>query len=268
MKFSILLSVYCKESPAYLGEAFRSIWSLQELKPDQVVLVEDGPLTGPLNNEIRRLKDDLGTALTIVSIPKNLGLAGALNEGLKYCRYDLVARMDTDDISLPDRFKKQLKFMSDNPSVAVCSGQIEEWNQDFSQRISERSLPLDYNSILKFAKTRSPISHPAAMFRKSSVLAVGGYPDIYPEDYQLWGTMLAKGYKFANMPDLILKMRVGNALVERRGVKFLKGILRTYKNLYYSGFLTRFELLYAVTFRTFVSLSPAWLKRFFYKNLR
>jgi glycosyltransferase involved in cell wall biosynthesis len=268
MKFSVLLSVYHKESPEYLVEAIKSIWDLQTLKPDQIVLVEDGPLTESLYTQIYKLKKEIGETLTVIPLSKNIGLSGALNEGLKYCKHDLVARMDTDDVALPDRFEKQLKFMLDNPDVSVCSGQIEEWNQNLSQKISERSLPLDHDSILKFAKTRSPISHPAAMFKKSCVLAVGGYPEIYPEDYQLWGTMLTKGYRFANMPDLLLRMRVGNALVERRGAKFLKGILRTYRNLYGAGFLTRFEFLYAVAFRALVLLSPVWLKSFFYKNLR
>lgn len=268
MKFSVLMSVYCKESSEYLLRSMQSIWNFQSLRPDQIVLVEDGPLTESLYAAVLELKTEIGSSLTIVPLDKNLGLAGALNEGLRHCKHDLIARMDTDDIALSDRFKKQIKFMLNHPDVSVCSGQIEEWNQDFSEKISERTLPLDHDSILKFAKTRSPISHPAAMFKKSSVQAVGGYPEIYPEDYQLWGTMLAKGYRFANMPDFLLRMRVGNALVERRGAKFLKGILRTYRNLYYAGFLTRFEFLYAVTFRTFVLLSPTWLKSFFYKNIR
>jgi len=268
MSFSVLMSVYKKEDPIFLKSAIDSIWNSQTLKPKQVVLVKDGPLTQELEDEIDNWQLEIGDSFKVVGLDENIGLAGALNEGLKYCDYELIARMDTDDIAASDRFEKQLKFMLENSDISVCSGQIEEWSQDFSKKISERHLPLDHTSILKFAKTRSPISHPAVIFRKSNVLAVGGYPDIYPEDYQLWGTMLAKGYRFSNMPDILLKMRVGNALVERRGLRFLMGILRTYNNLYYAGFLNRFELCYAVTLRSLVTISPIWVKKIFYKKLR
>ena len=195
-------------------------------------------------------------------------MAVALNEGLKYCNYELVARMDTDDIAMPNRFEKQFAFMQNNPEVVVCSGLIEEWSQDYSYKISERYLPLTHQEIAKFAKYRSPISHPAVIFRKSAVLAVGGYPNIYPEDYPLWGKMLSQGYKFANLPDLLLKMRVGNALTERRGLEFLKGEIKIYRYLCDIGFINQFEFLFNCISRGLVRLSPTWLKKIFYKYLR
>jgi len=262
------MSVYGKEIYSFLDIALESVWDSQIVKPSQVVLVKDGPLTGELDKEIYKWKEKLGEVLTIVSLAENRGLASALNEGLKFCMHDLVARMDTDDIAEPERFLRQAKFMMDNPEVAVCSGQIEEWSQDFSRKISMRNLPLKHDDILRFSKTRSPISHPAVMFRKSAVLAVGGYPAIYPEDYPLWGVMLAKGYKFANLPDVLLKMRVGDALVERRGKEFLKGEIKVYKYLYSVGLIKRFELLYNIFVRSVVRLSPAWAKMILYKYFR
>lgn len=262
------MSVYYKENPSWFNHAMQSIWSDQILKPAQIVLVQDGPLTPELVNVVEAWSLKLGSELCAVPLLKNVGLAAALNEGLKHCKYEMVARMDTDDIAMPDRFEKQFTFMQNNPEVVVCSGLIEEWSQDFSHKISERHLPLTHQEIAKFAKRRSPISHPAVMFRKSAVLAVGGYPNIYPEDYPLWGSMLAQGYIFANLPGLLLKMRVGNALTERRGLQFLKGELKIYKYLLDIGFINRFEYLTNCILRGVVRLSPVWLKKIFYKYLR
>jgi len=268
MKFSVLMSVYNRESADFLSRAIESIYEEQILKPSEIVLVKDGPLGADLEAVIFEWKNKLGDLLTVVPLKFNVGLAKALNKGLEYCMYELVARMDTDDIALPERFEKQVNFMLNNPDVAVSSGCIEEWNQDFSVKISERRLPLDHNSILIFAKKRSPISHPAVIFRKSAVLAVGGYPTIYPEDYPLWGTMLAQGYKFANLPDVLLKMRVGNALVERRGKEFLKGEIKVFKHLYAVGLISRYELFRNVVVRSFVRLSPVLVKKILYKYFR
>lgn len=266
--FSVLLSVYNKEHSNYLDSAMSSIWDSQTLQPNQIVLVKDGPLTVELEKVIKKWKSRLSTKITIIPLAKNVGLAAALNEGLKHCKYELIARMDTDDIATSDRFEKQYKFMMENPDLSVCSGLIEEWSQDFSYKVSERKLPLTHDEIFKFAKFRSPISHPAVMFRKSAVLDVGGYPSIYPEDYPLWGTMLASGYRFANLPDLLLKMRVGDALTERRGLEFLKGEFKVYKHLLDIGFINHFEYVLSCTIRTVVRLSPTWLKKVFYKIFR
>ncbi|MDI9738106.1 glycosyltransferase [Stutzerimonas stutzeri] len=266
--FSVLISVYCKENPDNFDGALRSIWTVQTLKPEQIVLVKDGPLTPELDRVVSDWKLKLGQKLTVVLLERNMGLAAALNEGLKYCNNELVARMDTDDLALPDRFEKQVNFMLSNPDVAVSSGHVEEWDEGFSVKISERRLPLDHASIVEFAKKRSPISHPAVIFRKTAVLDVGGYPSIYPEDYPLWGTMMAKGYKFANLPDVLLKMRVGNALVERRGKEFLKGEIKVFEHLYAVGLINKFELMRNIVVRSFVRLSPVWLKKILYKYFR
>lgn len=266
--FSVLLSVYHKESAPYLDQALCSVWDAQLLRPSQVVLVADGPLTPELYATISQWETKLGEILNVVRLPNNVGLAAALNEGLKHCTHELIARMDTDDVSVPERFKWQYSFMIENPGVAVCSGLIEEWSEDLSDKLSERKLPLYHKEIKILAKSRNPISHPAAMFRKSAVLGVGGYPNIYPEDYALWGRMLAEGYRFANLPNLLLQMRVGNALTERRGLAFLKGEVKVFRYLYAVGFISKYEMSRNIVQRAVVRLSPTWLKRFLYKYAR
>lgn len=268
MKFSVLLSLYYKESRDFFSSAMLSIWNKQYVKPSQIVLVKDGPLTPELDKEIERWKLELGDVLTVVPLESNVGLAAALNQGLHHCQYDLVARMDTDDIAMPERFKLQIDFMNAHPDVSVSSGSIEEWNFDFSLKISQRVLPLCQDDIVRFAKIRSPISHPACIFRKSVILSVGGYANIYPEDHLLWVRVLQAGYQLANIPNVLLRMRTGDDFITRRGYTFLKGELTSYRMMYQSGFLTFGQFIKVSVLRSLVRLSPDFLKVWLYKKLR
>ena len=182
MKFSVLLSIYYKESPIYFRESLNSILS-QTLRPSEIILVEDGLLTEELDNEINRYLD-LHPHLKIIPLSTNQGLGKALNEGLKHCSYDIVARMDTDDIAKPDRFEKQLAIFEKYSDIDVVGADISEVK-------SVRKLPELPDDIRQFAKRRNPINHPVVMFRKSAVLAAGGYRH-FPlfEDYYLWIRML------------------------------------------------------------------------------
>lgn len=268
MCLSVLLSVYKNEQPQYLSAALQSIWNAQEKKPGEIVLVVDGPISRELGFVIENWQTSLGNTLVVIRLPTNVGLAAALNKGLNYCRYDLVARMDTDDVSMPSRFLNQLAFMHANPDIAVCSGTIEEYSEDMATRLFVRTLPITHDQIYRFAKRRSPISHPAAIFRKAAVIAVGGYPLIYPEDYPLWGRMLVSGYKFANLQEVLLKMRVGDALYRRRGVQFLKGEIAVFRYLNELGFLTKSEMLRNIIERAVLRLSPTKAKKLMYKYFR
>lgn len=264
MNFSVLMSVYYNENPRYLKECLRSLLC-QTLQADEVILVEDGPISDELKGVIAQYREQLN----IVSVPlnENVGLACALNEGLKYCLYDLLARMDTDDIALPDRFEKQVTFMIGNPDVAASSGFIEEFN-DKGEVLSQRVLPLEHDALVKFAKKRSPLSHPAVIFRKDAVYAVGGYPEFYPEDYLLWVKLIQAGYKITNIPNVLVKMRTGEGFITRRGWRFLKGEIRVYSYMYKSKFINLFEFINIVLIKSALRLSPRFIKVFLYKVAR
>lgn len=220
---SVLMSVYSKELPSNLNDALGSVWSLQTVKPGQIVLVKDGPLTFKLDEVIDNWKQALGEALTVVGLTENVGLGVALNQGLKCCKYELVARMDTDDVAMPERFEKQIEFMWKNTDIAASSATLEEWNQDFTQCLSLRCLPSDPEQLATFAIRRSPLSHPLTIFRKDIILSVGGYPPLRKaQDYALWSLLLVKGHKLANLPDVLLKMRAGNDLLSRRGLEYFR----------------------------------------------
>lgn len=267
-KFSVLISVYHKEKPEYLNQCFESIWTEQTLKPNEIVLVQDGPLTEELEKVILKWLNIIKGPLKIVKLKKNSGLATALNFGLNFCTNDLVARMDSDDISFPDRFEKQVSYMINNPDIAASSAQIEEWDDQFKQQFGIRTLPTTPFKCKKLSKSRSPINHPCAIFRKNIIQGLGGYPLIYPEDYALWGLLLSKNHKISNLPDKLLKMRVGQAINERRGLKFLKGEIRVFDFFLKIGFINRTQYLKNIFSRILLRLSPSKLKIFIYKYFR
>jgi glycosyltransferase involved in cell wall biosynthesis len=263
--FSVLMSVYADESPRYLEECLQSLVE-QTLVAEEVILVEDGPIS----TELSRVISEFESKLNIVSVrlEKNNGLAAALNAGLNHCSFDLVVRMDTDDVSVFDRFEKQVKFMNGNPEVAVLSGFVEEWDENMSEKLDVRNLPSSHAEILSFAKHRCPMSHPAVVYRKEAVLSVGGYPSIYPEDYPLWCLLLSKGYKMANLQEVLVKMRVGDGFMSRRGRSFYEGEVKVFKYLAKIGFINRFQMHFNVYSRLLLRLSPDFMKKVFYKLAR
>jgi len=263
--FSVLMSVYDKENPSHLCSSLESVAS-QTLKPDEFILVEDGPINDNLIEVINSFRGQM--SIVSVRLPFNQGLAAALNEGLKYCKHELIVRMDSDDVCFPDRFEKQLCFMRDNPDIDFSSGFIEEYDDKMLNRVNIRTLPLEHSALKDFAKMRSPMSHAATIYKKSAVLNVGGYPNFYPEDYALWTLMIAKGYKMANLPHYLLKVRAGDAMISRRGLKFLKGYIKTYRLMYNLGLINFGEFVMNVLKQTILRISPTFVRKLMYKYAR
>lgn len=263
--FSVLMSVYIREKPQYLHNCLASMVD-QVLPPTEIILVEDGPITPELCDQIDLFRDRLN--IVSVKLNVNVGLSAALNAGLKYCSYDLVARMDTDDVSLPERFLRQVEYMQRFPQVSVLSAWVEERDQDMKSVRSVRRLPAHHAEIARFAKRRSPVSHPVVIFRKSAVLSVGGYPAVFPEDYGLWSIMMVRGHEFANLQEVLLLMRTGEDFITRRGVGFLKGELKLLSYQRSIGFLTLFDYVVNYAIRCAVRLPPDWVKKALYKFAR
>lgn len=269
MKFSVLLSIYYKENPEYFNQAFLSIWDQQTLKPSQVVLVKDGPLSNELNETIEHWKIKLGKCLTLVELHENVGLGDALNAGLEACQNELVARMDTDDVSLPERFEKQVAFMQAHPEIVASSAILEEWNENFTKQTGKRPLPQLPHQLAMFAKKRSPLSHPLVIYRKSAVMAVGGYPSLRnAQDYALWSLLLTHGGQLANLPDTLLRMRTGSDLFARRGWHFFKQELALLRFQRQIGFIGLRSFYLNTVMRAGLRLSPTFIKRIAYKSMR
>ncbi len=265
MNFSVLMSVYHAEQPDYLRQALQSLLD-QTLQASEVVLVEDGPLPSALTAIIEAFRSPLN--ISTVRLANNSGLAVALNAGLKHCRHELIARMDSDDISLPRRFEKQIGFMADNPDIAASSAALDEFDEQgvvFSSRI----LPLTHEELVRFAKTRSPISHAAAVFRKSALQAVGGYPLFKrSQDVALWSLLIVHGYKLANLPDKLFMVRAGAGFMSRNGLQSFK---YEYAVICYQrkiGFLSKFDFLKNTAIRFILAIVPARLKKMLYSHAK
>ncbi len=261
MSFSVLMSVYKAEKPEYLQLALESLVA-QSLQPGELVLVEDGPLPGELHATIDAFRDRLN--IRSVRLPQNVGLARALNAGLKHCSHELVARMDSDDISLPDRFEKQVRFMNEHPEVAASSAALDEFDETGTV-FSSRVLPLTHDELVAFAKRRSPLSHAVAIFRKSVVMSVGGYPPFKrSQDVALWSLLIVKGYRLANLPDTLFKVRAGAAFMTRNGLRNLDqefAVIRYQRRI---GFLSRTDALRNMGIRSILAVVPGRLKKLLY----
>lgn len=219
-KFSVLMAVYIKENPAFFDLSLKSNLDDQTRKPDEFILVCDGPLTIELNQVISKYQEKYPDFLRVFRTEKNQGLGEALNYGLSKCSHDIVLRSDSDDVCAMDRFEKQVRFIENHPEIAVCSSHIEEFDSDWQHPDKKKTLPLANDDLYKMAKFRNPINHMAAAFRKNIILSVGSYRHIpYIEDYELWVRVLINGYKIANIDDVLVYARVGNGMVGRRGNK-------------------------------------------------
>lgn len=264
--FSVLMSVYAKEAPNLLFDSLNSVLD-QSVAPSEIVLVEDGPLTEELNLLIDTFKEKCKT-LKLIKIPKNRGLGLALNEGLKHCKYELVARMDTDDISKPDRFEKQLGFMRDHPDIDACSSWIDEFIETPDNVVSIKKLPASNDEISRYIKLRSPLNHPAVMFRKSAVEKAGGYMH-FPlfEDWYLWARMFKCGSRFANIQESLLFFRTSNDMFKRRGgIKYTINSIRFQHELYKLGVINIYQAVKSSVIRGFVYMMPNAMRTLFYKK--
>lgn len=265
MEFSVLLSVYRKERAPWFRESLTSVFS-QTVRPTEVVLVEDGPLTAELDAVVSDFVRREPT-LRVVKLPENGGLGHALNVGLRHCRCELVARMDTDDICKPNRFERQLAVFAAHPEVDLCSSWIDEFEVDKDHVTSRRLLPEHHEEIVRYAKSRCPVNHPAVMYKRSVVLGLGGYQG-FPEDYYLWVRMLMHGCRFYNVQESLLWFRFPSDVLRRRGGwHYAKDDLRAQWQFKRVGFLTWAEFVRNVSVRLVVRLMPNGCRTWVYRHL-
>ncbi|MDE6042838.1 MAG: glycosyltransferase [Muribaculaceae bacterium] len=264
MPFSVLMSLYAKENPAYLRESLDSVFR-QTMPADEVVLVEDGPLTP----ELYAVLDEYGRrfpALKRVALAENGGLGRALNEGLRHCSHDVVARMDTDDVCFPERFEKQVAFMQEHPEVDICSSWIEEFEGSPENVKSVKKVPATHREISRYIKKRSPLNHPAVMFRKKAVVDAGGYRHFWLfEDWYLWARMMAAGAIFANIQESLLHFRTAPGMVRRRGgCRYAASSARLQWTFYKLGIVSLPGALWSSLLRGTVYVLPNRLRAFIY----
>lgn len=263
--FSVLMSVYAKEKSKYLQQSIDSIF-YQSLLPSEVILMEDGPLTKELYHTINELKAKYPLLKTI-PLKENHGLGYALNIGLQHCTYNLVARMDTDDICKPDRFKKQISLFEQHPEIDVTSSSIDEFYGDINHIISRKMLPESHDDIVKYAKKRCPENHPTVVYKRDKVVEAGGYIG-FPEDYYLWVRMILKGCHFHNISESLLWFRTSPYVYKRRGGwNYAKKEILFQWKFYKIGFLTFPRFLLNSSIRLIARLVPNSMRTFIYNKI-
>ena len=264
--YSVLMSVYAGEKADFLRLSADSIFG-QTVLTDDFVLMCDGPLTDELNNVISDLLRDHGDVLRVIRLEENRGLGEALNIGIQACKNELIARMDSDDFALPNRFELQLKKFREHPEVSIVGGAIDEFEGHPSNIVSHKSMPETHEEILRYTRTRNPFNHPTVMYRKAAVLKVGSYPNwMLHEDYALWVNMLLGGAKACNLPETLCLMRVDSGLYNRRGGwSYLKLAVRLRWHLYQVGLSPFPSFLYAVLVLSVVCLIPVSARKAIYR---
>lgn len=267
MEFSLLMSVYKNERADYLTACFDSIFQ-QSVLPTEIILVEDGPLSQELYNSIAEQEKKFPQFKRII-LPENQGLGVALNKGMEACSCEIIARMDTDDICMPDRFKTQIEYMTQNPDVDVLSAWIKEFEDMPDNIVGIRSVPENQEDIYKFGKKRNPINHPVVMFRKNAVLSSGGYlPCFLFEDYYLWGRMLQKGYTFHNLQQPLLLFRRSPEMICRRGgFNYALHEILFLRKLQDVGYISTIRLICNIMQRSIIRILPNNVRFFIYKHL-
>lgn len=269
-KYSVLMSIYKKENPKYFVESLDSMVN-QTLLPDEIVIVKDGELTGELEKIIREYVDRYPELFNIIPLKENVGLGRALDEGIKYCRNELVARMDTDDISLPERCELQVKLFNEKPELAIVGTMIDEFSVNPKNIISSRVVPTTNDEIYKFMKRRSPFNHPTVMYKKSEVIRCGGYGKMRrKQDLDLFSRMINNGCKAQNIEKSLLLFRSNEDNFKRRkSWSYCKSYIVVQLEIWKRGHCSFIDLAYVITGQLVMFLAPMWfLKKISKKYLR
>lgn len=262
-KYSVLMSLYKKEKPEYLRLAIDSMLN-QTVKPDEIVIVEDGPLT----DELYAVLDEYGEQIHRVKNETNIGLGLALNNGLKVCRNELVARMDTDDISKPTRCEKQLRRFEEKPELSIVGAWMDEFYTSPEEVVSTRAVPTGSDDIYNFAKKRSAFNHPVVMYRKCKVLENNGYNDLRRnQDLDLFGRMLFAGCKAENIGQALLFFRSNDDLAKRRKSREnTKSYIDTIKKFWKMGYASFFDYVMVAVAQTGMYIMPVKVQHWVYKK--
>lgn len=267
-KFSVLMSLYLKEKPEYLNEALKSVIN-QTVKPSEIVIVYDGPITTELKSVVEQYVSNNPGLIKIIDNPENKGLGLALADGVPQCTYELIARMDTDDICRKDRFEKQLEEFVKDPRLDICGSHILEFEEKEENIVARRRVPLVDKDIKEYQKRRDGFNHVSVMFKKKSVLAAGNYQScLLMEDTLLWANMFMNGAKGKNIDDYLVYVRIGKDMYERRGgFDYYKKYKAGRRKVYETGYISWVDYKMTLIVQFIVAAIPNRVRGFVFKNL-
>lgn len=267
-KFSVLMSLYIKEKAEYLDDALASVLK-QTVKPDEIVIMYDGPITTELRNVVENYISKNPGLIKVIENPENKGLGLALADGVPQCKYELIARMDTDDICREDRFEKQLQEFAKDPTIDICGSHILEFEGNKDIIVAQRRVPLVDKDIREYQKRRDGFNHVSVMFKKKSVLAAGNYQScLLMEDTLLWANMFMNGAKGMNIDDFLVYVRIGKDMYERRGgLDYYKKYKAGRKKVYETGYISWVDYKITLLIQFIVAVIPNRVRGFVFKKL-
>lgn len=267
-KFSVLMTVYKKDNPEYFKMSLLSVLN-QTVIPDEIIVVKDGRVSEALQNVINEISEMNAGLIREIQLEKNLGLGLALNEGLKSCKNELVARMDADDISLPTRFEKQLLAFENNDKLDIVGCPVKEFEGKSDNIIGKRDVPLDNLSIYNYAKRRDPFNHPTVMYKKNKIERFGPYRNYRKnQDTALWIDLLINECVCANIPEYLLLFRFDEQTYKKRKSWVNTKILIEIRwNSYKKGFNSFFDFVIVAIIQLGIYIMPSIFQKFIYKNI-
>lgn len=269
LKFTVCMAVYKNDEAEDFMTAVNSIYTPQTVKPDEIIIVVDGPVPESIEEAICILKQKI-PIINIIRFQKNCGHAAARQAGLEASRNKWIAIMDADDISVPERFEKQVKIILEHPGISVTGGQIKEFIGSVENSVGERVVPLTDTEIKRYLTTRCPMNFMTVMYKKDDILTAGGFIDWYcNEDYYLWIRMSGRGFSFANSPDTLVNVRVGKGMYERRGGwKYFKSEAKLQLYMLGNKIISPARFIINVTGRFAIQVAiPNCLRGFIYQKL-
>lgn len=266
--FSVLMSLYYKEKAEYFELCMKSILN-QTVMPEEIVIVKDGPLTDELEQVLSFYINRDPSLYTIVPLEKNKGLGPALAEGIKHCRNSLVARMDTDDISVRRRFEIQVKAFEQDPQLDICGSNIIEFEGIPKNIVAKRQVPLDDTAIKKYQKKRDAFNHMTVMYKKEAVLKAGNYQSVpLMEDTILWVNMILSGVKCRNIEKPLVLVRVGKEMFDRRGGwEYFKKYKAGRRKVLETGYISQKDYYDTLLVQAAVALMPNKWRSLIFKRL-
>ena len=267
-KFSVLMSLYIKEKPQYVEECFQSLLR-QTVKADEWLVVEDGPLTPELYAVLDKYQQEYPGLIKRLPFAENRGLGLALQSGVPECTYDLIARMDTDDICREDRFEKQLAEFEKDPDLDIIGSNIDEFEDTPDTIVANRTVPLTDAEIKKYQKKRDGFNHMTVMYKKKAVLDAGNYQSCpLMEDTYLWVRMMKNGVKCKNIGEPLVYARIGKDMFNRRGGwAYFKKYKAAFKKVYETGYISWFDYASVIMIQFFVALVHQKLRGWIIKKM-
>jgi len=267
MKYSVLMSVYKNDDPTHLQTALKSIYEDQTRKPDEIVIVFDGPLTDELYLILNEFKRDKDNIISYYPQDINRGLGESLRTGSNLCNGDYIFRMDSDDISHPQRFEKQISYIEANPQIDVLGADIAEFYETPDEgELRKRSCPRNHDDIVRMGKKRNPMNHVTACIKKSALQKCGGYESLsLLEDYYLWLKMINAGCTLCNINETLVYVRIGNGFHSKRGSKTrIIGWKHLQKYMVDTGLINKFEAIANMVYIRAFTYCPDWLRKIVY----